>query len=187
MRYEHVLTIGTTGMLAQATQALAEQSRVLTCVARNRGLHSSVCKNRMSQVNCEFRPVAVNYHDENLFTKEVEQAWCHAPFDLVLAWMHSSARASFEKMSDFLARRAVETKLFHVVGSAATNPAQTARDQVLATDNLSYHQVILGFQIETSGSRWLTHDEISRGTLQAIREGHAQQVIGTVEPWAARP
>ena len=186
MRYEHVLTIGTTGMLAQATQALAEQSRVLTCVARTEASLERL-QNRMSQVNCEFRPVAVDYHDENLFTKEVEQAWRHAPFDLVLAWMHSSARASFEKMSDFLARRAVEIKLFHVVGSAATNPAQTARDQVLETDNLSYHQVILGFQIETSGSRWLTHDEISRGTLQAIREGHAQHVIGTVEPWAARP
>ena len=184
--YDHVLTIGTTGMLASATQALAEQSKALTCMARTDASLRRV-EQRIGQSNGEFRPVPVNYHDEGLFMQALEEAWRYEPFELVVAWIHSSGNQSFKNMTEFLSQQSAETKLFHVVGSAAADPAQKAKEQAFGGGSLSYRQVILGFQVEVAGSRWLTDDEISQGTLQAIREEKAQYVIGTVEPWSARP
>ena len=184
--YEHVLTIGTTGMLAEATCELARQTRALTCLARTTGSLERL--EQQLDKNAEFHAVSVDYHNTDAFMNEVEKAWQRAPFDLVLVWIHSSARASLDELMTFLAEQSTEVKLFNVVGSAAGNPDKKAEAQKIpASDTLQYHQIILGFQVEASRSRWLTHGEISRGTLRAIRQQQASYVIGTVTPWSARP
>ena len=40
---------------------------------------------------------------------------------------------------------------------------------------------------EGGRSRWLTHDEISQGVLDAIQVGEDVAIIGTVQPWEERP
>ncbi|NLG69565.1 MAG: hypothetical protein GX496_08420 [Firmicutes bacterium] len=52
---------------------------------------------------------------------------------------------------------------------------------------MRYREVILGFVVEPSGSRWLTHDGISPGVLEAIDRDAPRWIVGTVEPWSARP
>nr|QQZ48808.1 hypothetical protein JKL49_15675 [Phenylobacterium glaciei] len=48
-------------------------------------------------------------------------------------------------------------------------------------------QVVLGFKVEEAGSRWLTHDEISDGVLEAARADRLLTIIGQTEPWSAKP
>jgi hypothetical protein len=47
--------------------------------------------------------------------------------------------------------------------------------------------VILGFVLEGGHSRWLRNAEISQGVLQAIDTDAKRFVVGTIEPWSARP
>ena len=52
---------------------------------------------------------------------------------------------------------------------------------------IDYQSVLLGFVVETPKSRWLTNAEISNGVFAAIASEAPHTVIGTVEPWSAKP
>lgn len=69
--------------------------------------------------------------------------------------------------------------------TAKAQPERRARFEALP--NIVYHEVILGFVTEGEDSRWLTHDEISRGVLTAIDGQASRFIVGTVEPRSARP
>ena len=52
---------------------------------------------------------------------------------------------------------------------------------------LHYRRVILGFVVEGGKSRWLTHEEISGGVIEAVQKDAERYIVGTVEPWSMRP
>ena len=112
------------------------------------------------------------------------------PIDLVVAWIHDVAPETPLILAESLAEASRQVQYFHVLGSAVANPNIT-----LATEaevfariiGVSYHRVILGFRIESDGSRWLIDDEISSGILKAIAAGQPEYVVGVVRPWSARP
>ena len=56
-------------------------------------------------------------------------------------------------------------ELYHVLGSSS-NLDEMLR-KVPVPPECAYHQVQLGFVVEGSRSRWLTHDEISNGVIDA--------------------
>ena len=45
----------------------------------------------------------------------------------------------------------------------------------------------LGFQLEGERSRWLTHEEISSGIIEALERQASRSIVGVVEPWEMRP
>ena len=167
-------------MLAQATRALASQSEQLTCLARTEKSLERLGSLDSSQT---FRGVSVDYRDANTFMDAVTETWQCQSVDLVLLWMHSSGSKSLLALFDLTSQQTHSLQVFHVLGSAAANPAEDATQPEVE----NYHQIILGFVLELSGSRWLTHEEISMGTLEAIEEKKPQHIIGVVEPWSARP
>ena len=86
----------------------------------------------------------------------------------------------------------VEGRLFQVLGSAAADPShpwrlETARKVVDGLSRCALRQVILGFEVEPAGSRWLTNAEISNGVLEAVRTDAPLTIIGQTKPWSARP
>lgn len=56
-----------------------------------------------------------------------------------------------------------------------------------ATGACELRQVILGFVIVDDGSRWLTHEEISGGVIEAMQSDRGRSVVGAMEPWEERP
>ncbi len=52
---------------------------------------------------------------------------------------------------------------------------------------LTYRQVVLGWMIEPSGSRWLTNEEIAEGVVGVIDSGVAIGTIGQTEPIESNP
>ncbi len=184
---DHVLAIGTTGMLSEATFYLAQRTSRLTCIARtDRSLNRFA--GSLDPHGPTFTPLSIDYQNTNQFITFVKQAWERKPFDLVLAWFHDSGQQSLEALLAFLADQTHPTRFFHVMGSAAADPAHDA-DQFQPVTNgaFSYHQIILGFKIENGRSRWLYNHEISAGAIQAIQQNRPRFVVGTVEPWSARP
>lgn len=126
----------------------------------------------------------VDYYDERAFTGALDAA---GPVDLAVAWFHTLKIAAPRRLAERM-----QGRLFQVLGSATGDPSHP--DRLLAAaavahglPNCALRQVVLGFQVERGRSRWLTDEEISRGVLEAVRSDAAFSVVGTVEPWSARP
>ncbi len=174
-------------MLQQTTFDLAQQTSNLTAIARTQSSLTRLA-GWFDPHGPNYFPQAINYNDDSAFMTAVEQAWQRDRFDLVLAWFHDSGEHSLKQLLTFLANQNHPTQFFHVMGSAAADPSQNAAQFEPNTNGVfSYHQVILGFKIENGRSRWLYNHEISAGVTEAIQQQSPRFIVGTVEPWTARP
>lgn len=171
----HALVVGGTGMLRAVVLALA-RDREVTLVARRPGVVAAA----------SIHPAAADYGDPDAFAAALDGAVAaRGPFDLAVAWIHSSAPDA-----PLAAARRVRGRFLHVLGSAAADPSRPdpgRRAAFEALPGLSYREVILGFVREGDRSRWLTDAEIAAGVLGAIAADRPRTVVGVVEPWSARP
>lgn len=188
MASPHALVIGGTGMLREATLGLALQGYAVTAIARRAARLESLAAEAPGRIF----PVALDYRDTAALTAAVERALNErGPVTLTVAWIHSTAPDAPLAVANALSGAGVPFHYYDVLGSAAADPSRPQPDRVALfqrVPGLTYHQVILGFVLLPGGrSRWLTHSEISRGVLEAIKTGTARHIVGTVEPWSLRP
>ena len=181
--FSHSLVVGGTGMLTAATRHVATQSETLTLVARR--------PKRLDALDVDaVERVAADYHATSTLIEHLEHsAKRHGAFDFGLTWIHSSADQTLLRVADMLAEQANQTRLIDVQSSGVARPGrESERHRYLADcDGLCYQRVVLGFVLEDGASRWLTHDEISAGVLDAIESGEDDHTVGVVEPWERRP
>ncbi|MFZ3007563.1 MAG: hypothetical protein WA047_15455, partial [Phenylobacterium sp.] len=169
----HTLVVGGTGMLSGLCEALAGDGGRLSLLSRQAaGPDGFAC----------------DYYDPAAFRGALDAAVARAgPINLAVAWFHTLKIEA----PRLLAER-VDGRLFQVLGSAAADPShpwrlETAREVARDLASCELRQVVLGFKVEAAGSRWLTHDEISAGVLDAVRSDRALTIIGQTKPWSARP
>ncbi|MEM8863130.1 MAG: hypothetical protein AAGD96_32875 [Chloroflexota bacterium] len=187
MLYDHILMIGTTGMLSSATFDLALKTNQLTCIARTRASLLQL-KGGLDPHGPTYEWIACDYANSDQFMAEIERVWRRRPFDLVVVWMHRSGDESLNRLQQFLVDQNRELAFYHVLGSAAADPSkQNDQFKSRGWGAVSYYEVVLGFKIENGRSRWLHHGEISRGLLDAISSSQERFIVGTVEPWEERP
>lgn len=164
-----ILTIGMTGMLAGATRTLADQGPVWV-VARHASQFCQACQHP------NLTPIDGDYNDPRL-TDRIPVSGIHT----IIAWIHGSDWSFLERAVE----RCQARRVLHICGSSSADPSTPIQRPNLG--HADYYRVILGFVIENNRSRWLTHEEISSGVLAAVRNDAPETVVGTVEPWAARP
>jgi hypothetical protein len=167
-------------MLRGAVLGLA-RDRAVTVVARGaRRLEA------LRDASGSVHPARADWRDPAGFRAALDDAVAaRGPFEVAVCWVHADAP---EAALD--AARRVRGRFFHVLGSAAADPSRPdpgRRARFEAIPGLSYHEVILGFVVEGGGSRWLADGEISTGVLAAVAAARPRSVVGTVEPWTARP
>ena len=202
MRSAHSLVIGGTGMLAAATHSLIDQSRVVTLLAR-RPDRLPPAKISTERTTAEVSPLPLDLADrEVVLTTLRRQIDAHGPIERAILWIHST----YEETALAVLRLIDETSLgepppriVRVLGSAAGDPTidLAARLGAERFPHVDLRAAVLGFELEGGVSRWLTHEEISRGALalldRAPREPRATPpvaeiaVVGRIEPWSARP
>jgi hypothetical protein len=86
------------------------------------------------------------------------------PADLLVAWVHREVRVSvLRAVAPLLADGA---PVVEVHGSASANPLGGCPDPVLPGHPTQ--QVVLGYVRHAGRTRWLTHDEVSAGVLDAV-------------------
>jgi len=177
----HALVVGGTGMLREATLALARRWATVSVVARR--------ADRMPGRPPSINPLPLDYRDTEALAGALRRAMeQHGPIRLAVCWIHSTAPGALPAVAAVLGGSGEPCRLFHVCGSAAADPTRLPRPALdPLPPNVSYRQVILGFQIEGERSRWLTHSEISQGVLQAIADDAEYRVVGVVRPWDRRP
>jgi len=176
-RIGHALVVGGSGMLAGLCRTLCGQADRVSVLARN--------ERRIRAVAPGIEPIACDYNDGTALAEILMQI---EPPDLVVAWIHGRAPGARRALAQSVA---AEGRFVQVLGSAHGDPSHPERlaEMAHAADGLpiDYSAIVLGFVMEGGRSRWLSNDEISNGVFAALESGAALSIIGTVEPWSARP
>lgn len=184
----HALVVGGTGMLRQVSLELARRGFTTSVIARSREPLDDMARESGGRID----PIALDYrHTDGLVRALDRSVTAHGPIVLVVAWIHAVAPdAPLVVARAAAAGGGHRVDYFHVLGSAADDPSQPdpqRRRRFAAVAGLEYHEVILGFVLEGSSSRWLTDDEIAAGVLESIDRGAPRWIVGTTRPWSARP
>lgn len=186
----HAMVIGGSGMLADVCRGLARSFEHVSVVARDSSRLRALCGPAGAGAG-SLHPVPVDYRDREAFASALEDAERRfGPPSLLVCYIHSDAPGALEAAARFVSADPPRCRFFHVRGSAAANPARTGdetRRRILAAGQVLYREVVLGFVIGSGRSRWLTHGEIAGGVLEAVRTDSPRFIVGTVEPWSARP
>jgi NADPH:quinone reductase-like Zn-dependent oxidoreductase len=176
-RFGRVLVVGGSGMLAGFARALMARADQVSILARN--------EKRIRAVSNAVEPMVCDYNDGVALAEAL--SLIDAP-DLVVAWIHGRAPHARRAFAECLI---AEGRFVQVLGSAHADPAHPERvaEMAKAAEALpiDYQAVVLGFVVEKGSSRWLSNDEISQGVLAAIDSERPVSIVGTVEPWSAKP
>jgi hypothetical protein len=187
MKWRHAMIIGGTGMLAGASRFMATHATSISLLARTEA--SLLSLRRGLPAALDIATVAVDYRFSPAFSEAIRsRVEAVGVPEIVLAWMHAEPPA--QALAAQLAAYGQAVRFFQVLGSASASPAVSltqARRYYDTLPGLSYHQIVLGFIADEHGSRWLHDDEIARGAIDAMRTAAACYIVGTVEPWHARP
>lgn len=176
-RFQHVLIVGGSGMLAGLARKLVESSERVSVLARN--------EKRIRAIADTVIPVVCDYNDGAALSESL--SLIAAP-DLVIAWIHGRAPHARRTLAECVA---AEGRFVQILGSAHGDPSHPERlaemGQAVEGLAIDYQAVVLGFVREGVASRWLSNDEISAGVFGAIETQRPLAIVGTVEPWSARP
>lgn len=98
---------------------------------------------------------------------------------MLLLWIHKSGDDVLHKILDKFVHK--ECQIFHVLSSSSGDPEEYKNAILERYQNVKcvYRTVKLGSIKVGNVSRWLTHEEISNGTIEAM-EKEKDVVIGTV-------
>lgn len=181
---KHALVVGGTGMLSGATLWLLDQGYHVSIIARNPDrMHRLIAK---ANIKNRVTPILVDYKNSDELKEQINSVIKqHGDIDLVMAWIHSYAEEALDVITKEASRNNHQWELFHVLGSSSD--IDQMKKKAAVPENCLYHQVQLGFILEGTHSRWLTHQEISAGVVEAMQKREKTHTIGQIEPWERRP
>jgi NADP-dependent 3-hydroxy acid dehydrogenase YdfG len=166
----HVLVIGGSGMLAEAVEWLISEGNHVSVVGRTEQKMEKLLKYE------SVTPVYVDYHDNALLEEAVQSAAKQDEIDMVIAWIHSSAEGALHKVMAVVAEHTKKVQIFHVLGSSAHPEA--VKNKMMVPQNCEYYQIQLGSVMEKGQHRWLTHEEISNGIIEAVKSQEKMFIVG---------
>lgn len=150
----HALAVGGTGMLAPATRALTARGHAVTAIAR-----------RPADLGPGVTSIPVDYRSVEELREALARATeSHGPIELAVCWIHTDAPDAARIVADALAPGA---RLVQVFGTLVWPLANVPL-------HLAYRQVLLG----SHEGRWLTHEEISSGVMDAVDADRPITVVG---------
>ncbi|MFE9079029.1 short-chain dehydrogenase [Bacillus mobilis] len=178
----HALVIGGTGMLKGVSMWLCEKGFHVSIIGRDEVKLENV--KRASAAPERITCLSLDYHNDDDVKRAIKSTIeRNGPITLVVAWVHSSAKDTLSLICRELDFPSETYNVFHILGSKALR--MTA--QKIGGTRCSYHRIILGFILEDTFARWLTHEEISDGVIKGIESKNDEWVVGRVEPWELRP
>lgn len=177
-------------MLRGVSLHLASQVYTVSVIARRRQRLYNLAQEAHLLAG-HINPIQVDYQNGALLRVKIEEAVnTFGPVILAVCWIHSIAPQAPYIVAESIGRGPAVGRYFDVRGSAAADPSHPEPQREVGFQQFTYilyRRIILGFVLRNGGSRWLTNDEISTGVLQAIERDAALYVVGTVQPWSARP
>ncbi|MCT4784794.1 hypothetical protein ACFQO8_06795 [Exiguobacterium aestuarii] len=168
MIQKHILIVGGTGMLAGVTSCLASE-HLVTVIGRDQEKMAKVV--RQNPETCH--PLVVDYRNEEDLSKGLQESIKrHGPFKQVIAWVHKDSG----KAMQLILNHSLHADVLHILGSQ-TNP-EHEKKALNISEHQTYRQVQLGAKQDGDNFRWLTHDEIVHGVIDAIEHSFDYQLLG---------
>lgn len=177
---KHALVIGGTGMLRGTVCQLLKRYDIVSVIGRNnegfQKLEEESGKlasklNRLQLDYCHYLELT------NMLLKAVKD---FGDVSLCVSWVHSSAPAAPLIIAKVL-NHSSECSFYEILGTETINQpdeSEKREDAFKVFENINYHQIILGYVSETDNTnRWLTHEEISAGVIEAIDSEKKQYQI----------
>lgn len=190
MNKEHVLVVGGSGMLNGVVEYFIERGKIVTVVGRNLTKMQALTQ-KFKGLPGTINPVAVDYTDTDDFIRAISHAITqYGPIATSVNWIHSTAPDAPAALLALQNTTSPDSTFLRLLGSAYGNPEKKSNNRELmkkAYPNIHYCEAILGFVLEGQSSRWLTHQEICQGVIEAIESQLDRKIIGTVSPWSKRP
>lgn len=184
--WQHAMVVGGTGMLAGASRFITAHARVASWLARSPESLAAATEGIPRSERCA--RLVVDYREVTAFARCIAArvAEVGSP-DLVLAWFHSEEPAL--RLAKQLAAYGTPLRFFHVLGSDDARPDSNmrARRARFEVPGMAYRSIALGFMHDPSGSRWLTHEEISHGVIEAVHSDALASTVRMLDPWSLRP
>lgn len=190
MSKDHVLVVGGSGMLKGVVKYFMEQGNIVTVVGRNRK-KLQILEQELHGTPGVLNSVAVDYANTDKFIQELSRSITqYGPIRTSVNWIHSTAPHAPKALMDLQNTTSPGSTYLRLLGSAYGNPEKKSNDRGFmkkSYPNIHYCEAILGFFLESQSSRWLTHQEICHGVIDAIESQADRKIVGTVSPWSKRP
>ncbi|MEQ6376684.1 short-chain dehydrogenase [Bacillaceae bacterium S4-13-56] len=178
----HALVIGGTGMLKDVSLWLNKKGYHVTVVGRQKSKFHRMLDQAYKKEN--FSAVNMDYHETEKFIERLKKAQNDlGSFEVIVSWVHSTADELIPKIFQMMQENDGEYDFYHLNGSRAYIEPFT----VTPPSNCNYHEIILGFKLTETHSRWLTNKEISDGVIDSIQHHRQLTIVGQMEPWELRP
>lgn len=169
----HILIVGGTGMLKEASLYYANQNFNVSVIARAK---SNKLKNLAQHPN--IIPVEVDYSNGILLQKQLQETIDqHGPLQTVISWIHGYAQSAHQVIGEMI--YSSPCHYFHLLGSGNLEALQKSMNinPLQNFSNIHYHRIVLGHL----SNRWLTHQEISQGVIHAVEEKEDTYIIGSID------
>jgi NAD(P)-dependent dehydrogenase (short-subunit alcohol dehydrogenase family) len=156
-------------MLAGLCRRLAADGWNVTVIGRDQAKLA-----RATADDTRLHPLSVDYENVGAFVSAIAgEVEARGPIRLAVCWIRSWAPQALLAAADAVAP---EARLFHVLGSHASDASAAAVDTLADRTTLRYRRVQLG----AVGDRWLTNEEISAGVYEAIVADRPYHLVGTI-------
>ncbi len=185
MNLGHVLIFGGTGMLQEASGWIAKHAEHTITFGRNKHRLSQLYR-KYGEQGLEVR--VLDYTDNKWLKEEIIHSFIkHGPINMVVAWIHGTAPNAIQTIIKLISTLQENKQWTLVIIKSSGDLAKIITPVNNTEKNCNIKEVQLGFIYNETTSRWLTHKEISEGTIRAIKGNENNTIVGTLEPWDQRP
>jgi hypothetical protein len=176
-RNKHALVIGGTGMLSGVCLYLAHENYSVSVIGRT---FSKFKRLQFESPPNSIFPLLTDYDTDDVYDNINAAIHERGPFDLIISWTPNYI--ALERICE-MNHGDMPFRLVHVKGSRR----YFGDEPIHIPSQCKYRKVYLGFIMEESGPRWLTHGEISNGVIKQIETDEEVGIIGQIHPYEARP
>lgn len=168
-------------------------SKVTEYLSKNYDTVSVICRNE-KRINPDLKninPLILDYTYYKFLSKNLQSAVeKFGEIELVVSWIHSIAPLAPNIIAEKLNSYNSTFRFFDILGSAYLNEPDKFIDRgnkLRENKNLLYRKIVLGHKTENNSFSWLTHDEISSGVIEAVKNDVPETIIGNITPPSSRP
>ncbi|HZH58013.1 MAG TPA: short-chain dehydrogenase [Metabacillus sp.] len=171
------LVVGGSGMLSQVSIWLAQQHYRVYVIGRSVEKMNRLL--RQADSYSQIIPIYADYTNDEQFVESIHSLLGkNSHIKLIVSWIHSTAPRALQTLINMVEEEEHPFHVYHVLGSKANLPE--IKKNLHLSELCTYHQVQLGYIREGRSQRWLSHDEISQGVIDSIKQEKEVYTVGTL-------
>lgn len=180
-RHRHILVVGGSGMLAEVSRHFALRCETISVIGRSLPKLEHLFKGRRF-TGIKSNLIPVDYKREGRLKGELTGAIDnYGPIEIAVGWIHDTAAKAPGLIMDLMQEQGILSRYFEIAGSGDQDILKTKitiPDRIDVENNVLYRKVVLGYRGFGKKKRWLTHEEICGGVIDAVASDRELTIVG---------